>query len=49
MKELKIYLLDDGKITCFLREDFLGSFKEISVDDAKKILGESSFKVKSEE
>ena len=38
MKELKIYLRDDGKISCFLRKDRLCYYEEITMDEAKKIL-----------
>jgi hypothetical protein len=43
MKELKIYLYEDGKLSCFFREERVNYYKEISADEAKKILGEHGF------
>ena len=38
MKEVKIYLYESGKISCFLRRDYQESYEEVPIDKVKKIL-----------
>jgi len=43
MREVKIYLYENGKISCFLRRDYQESYEEVPIEEIKKILRNISY------